>query len=408
MGSMSCLPALIGVALLIALIVARARLWITLLSTSIAIALLSHGLKGVESLFLSIDRVTVDVVTLSFLVALFVEVYRGVGGVERVGEELVKLLRKPIAIVTTVPAVLGLLPVAGGALMSAPIVDRVGDLLGLDRARKLFVNVWYRHVIFLAYPLSTSLIIASLLSNVSIWSLVVRQLPIAGAMALIGILIAFPRRTRGTSVVEGKVDLLQLLRSFAPMLVAIAISLALSKYLDYELPIPLGRASMLIGISMGIVLALAFLSRSRVLDLVNALKSRTVVELVLAAYGAMLLRKAFTEAGIQALATQMTSAVPPTIIIVAVPTLFALITGSPMNGVALSFPIIESVTNLNAATASLAYVSAFLGYVGSPLHLCYVYTAQYLGIDYVEGYRYMVPAIAMSYAIAIVLYVVMH
>ncbi len=405
---MSYLAIVIGIALLVALIAMRIRLWITLFATSIAVAILSRGLIGVVELFTSIDRVTIDIVAISLLVATFVELYRMNRGIEGIGQELVKLFRNPIAVITAVPAILGLLPVAGGALMSAPIVDSVGDSMRLDRVRKLFVNVWFRHVIFLVYPISTPLIMAALLSGVDLWGLIGRQIPIAIAMALIGIAIGIPRASTPVSVVRQRVDYSKLLKCFTPMLSAIALSLALSRYTDYRLPIPLGRVSMVIGLTTGIVLNLALLSSRKLEDLISALRSRTVIELTLAAYGAMLLRRAFILADIGNVAASVASYIPPLIIVTAIPMLFAFLTGSPTSGIALSFPILRELVNLNTSTASLAYVSAFLGYLGSPLHLCYIYTAQYLGIDYVEGYRYMVPAIISTIAIAITLYIALQ
>ncbi len=400
---MNYLPIVFGVVLLVALIAMRVRLWVTLFVTSIAVAILSRGLIGVVELFTTIDRVTIDIVTISLLVATFVEFYRMNRGIEGIGQELVKLFRNPVAVITMVPAILGLLPVAGGALMSAPIVDSVGDSIQLNKAKKLFVNVWFRHVIFLVYPISTPLIMAALLSGTDLWSLVARQIPVAAVMAFIGIAIGIPRTRTSTKMTKQRVDLSKLMKCFTPMLSAIAISLALSSYIDYRLPIPLGRISMVIGLSVGIALNIALLSSRKLRDLANAVKSRTVIELVLAAYGAMLLRRAFILADIGSVATTIASYIPPLIIVVAMPMLFALLTGSPTSGIALSFPILRELVTLDTATASLAYVSAFLGYLGSPLHLCYIYTAQYLGIDYVEGYRYMVPATIATIATAVAL-----
>jgi hypothetical protein len=54
--------------------------------------------------------------------------------------------------------------------------------------------------------------------------------------------------------------------------------------------------------------------------------------------------------------------------------------------------------------ASLIYASAFIGYIASPLHLCYVYTAEYYKIPLIEGYKYMIPATIASLAVAITLF----
>jgi hypothetical protein len=58
----------------------------------------------------------------------------------------------------------------------------------------------------------------------------------------------------------------------------------------------------------------------------------------------------------------------------------------------------------NVTVASLIYASAFIGYIASPLHLCYVYTAEYYKVPLIEGYKYMIPATIASLAIAITLF----
>ncbi len=77
-----------------------------------------------------------------YLIAVLVTLYRETGFIDQLSRELALALKKPWAIIGFVPAILGLLPVPGGALMSIPIIDRIGDYMGLDRSRKSLLNVW--------------------------------------------------------------------------------------------------------------------------------------------------------------------------------------------------------------------------------------------------------------------------
>lgn len=76
--------------------------------------------------------------------------------------------------------------------MSVPIVDRVGNYIGLNRERKLFINVWFRYVIFIVYPLSSVLILTASLAGTSVWEPAIRRAPIALIMIIIGYLVGFP------------------------------------------------------------------------------------------------------------------------------------------------------------------------------------------------------------------------
>jgi hypothetical protein len=133
--------------------------------------------------------------------------------------------------------------------MSAPVVDAVGDKLGLSREKKLFINVCFRHVVFIVYPLSAVIVATASLTGISVWSLVARGLPVALSMAVAGYLLGF-RNTVQWSVgenVEG--DEKEVLRVFLPMLTAVVVALVLSPLVDRQLVpwVPLTRYSMIIG-----------------------------------------------------------------------------------------------------------------------------------------------------------------
>jgi len=161
---------LASIALIVVLLAARAPLYAALPLTFIFTALLYGGpqllVATLRSTLLGVDTwgLVLSVIAVSWLVSL----YGVTSAVERLGSELSKAFRNVTLAITVVPGVIGLLPVPGGALMSAPIVDSLGSMLGLTRDKKLFVNVWYRHVIVYVYPLNSVIILASAVTGVSL------------------------------------------------------------------------------------------------------------------------------------------------------------------------------------------------------------------------------------------------
>ena len=69
---------------------------------------------------------------------------------------------------------------------------------------------------------------------------------------------------------------------------------------------------------------------------------------------------------------------PTEVLYVMVPAVIAVLTGSTLSGVVLSIPMLPPLPNAVVA-ASLVYVSALTAYIGSPTHLCLIYTAKYFG-----------------------------
>ena len=55
------------------------------------------------------------------------------------------------------PAVVGLLPIAGGALISAPLVDQIDP--NLEKGHKVSINVWFRHVLVFIYPIRKKILL---------------------------------------------------------------------------------------------------------------------------------------------------------------------------------------------------------------------------------------------------------
>ncbi|WFO74973.1 DUF401 family protein [Desulfurococcaceae archaeon MEX13E-LK6-19] len=388
---------LLAITMLIVMLVLRIPLWIVFFVTAFTTALIAGGPSLLANIIwtTTTDPTTIDLVTIMFLIAVLVGNYRETGFIDKLGEELVAFFKKPVLSATLVPAILGLLPVPGGALMSAPIVDKVGDYMELDNVRKVFVNVWYRHIIFMIYPLSTLLILTATLTNTSIWVLITRQAPIALFMFVIGFIIGFPMlrsksKTR-TSYSVGSANKKILLKVFSPIIVAITIAVSTSRFLDYKLPLPINRVSMVLGVSMGIIL-LYLLSRIPRHKFMRTFYSKSTIELVLVGYGSMLLRGVFLSISVEDLASYIPGYINPLAVALMLPLFFSLVAGVPTSGIVLSIPIIQEVCSITPGIASMIYVSAFIGYLGSPLHLCYIYTAQYLNTPLMKTYKYMAPA----------------
>lgn len=401
-----CSVLFIAVFLIIVLLVLKIPLWIVFTTISLITLLLNNQILYIDNTLYRLlkDPATWDLALIMFLIALFVSLYRKTGFIDKLGEELIMLIKKPRLVSIITPAVLGLLPVPGGALMSAPIVDSIGDRIGLSRERKLYVNVWFRHVIFIVYPMSTVLVLTTILTNQNLWSIINRQIPIALFMITIGYFIGFGRDTRIINETEciGELDNKSLIRVLTPLLSAIVISIILSPVLDNKPYLLLTRLSMITGILTGTILLMLF-SKTSISKLISIACSREVVELVLIGLASMYLRIVYNTIDLKCIYNYV-SALDPLIIITSIPILFSLIGGLPTSSVVLSIPIISSIINIDLEYASLIYISAFLGYLVSPLHLCYVYSAQYYRVPLIKGYKYLIPSAATTLLLTIIIY----
>jgi len=390
----------VSIALFVVLMYRRAGLGVSLTAAAFLMSLLSLGIDGTATVLLEtcIDPVTLTLVFASFFVMLLSQLYKETGLVNVLTRSLGAFIKNPKVTVSLLPAVIGLLPVAGGALMSAPMVEAEANKLGLDESKKTFINIWFRHAILPVYPVSQFLILTAALTGTGIDALIVRQTLVVAVMIVVGYFIGL-RKTRNIENVDSeresnlKANLKGLAYSFSPLIVTIVLAAALN-------------VNIAIATVVGAVTLLA-LTRTKAATLQKVLKNRAVWEVTLAAFAALLLKNVTLASGASEIlgsALANTSLNDITVLSV-VPAALGFLLGSPSGAVALSVPILAETVTFIPKNSSLLYISAYLGYLGAPTHLCLVFTAQYFRSAITKSYKYLIPSILISVIAALITYI---
>ncbi|NIV44707.1 DUF401 family protein, partial [Candidatus Bathyarchaeota archaeon] len=204
----------------------RVGLGITLTFTATAFSLLSLDSNIIADVFWETmsDSITISLLLATFGIMLLSQLYKETQFAEMLSQSLSEILKNSKLVVSVLPAIVGLLPVPGGALMSAPMVEAEADKLALKKDRQTYVNIWFRHTIFPIYPMSSFFLLAVALTGVSVVSLITRQMPVVVAMVILGFLIGFWRvaSVRHEPSKDGLgTNFKVLLKAFAPILVMI-------------------------------------------------------------------------------------------------------------------------------------------------------------------------------------------
>ncbi|MCG2827510.1 MAG: DUF401 family protein, partial [Thermoplasmatales archaeon] len=113
------------------------------------------------------------------------------------------------------PALIGMLPIPGGALLSAPMVEKGGA--GVNPENKAALNVWFRHAFLLIYPLSAFLIVSTKIAGLDVYTVLPYLLPFFIFTVLLGYFF-FLRNADGKIKYTKKFSLKKLL---LPLLVII-------------------------------------------------------------------------------------------------------------------------------------------------------------------------------------------
>ncbi len=390
----------------------RVNLAITLNATALLLAVLSLDLQNIPSIVYetTVDLLTVSVVLATFGIMLLSQLYKETKVINSLSESASKVINNSKIVSSLLPAVIGFLPVAGGALMSAPLVDSEAQKLGLKPEKKAYVNIWFRHTIFPVYPISQVLIITAALTGIAIPFIIIRQMPVVLVMIAVGYLIAFWRvsaakqqnkySSRKRSSLNS--DLKRFFVAFSPILATILAVVVLDAT-------GLGLANLgfdvFIATFLG-VLVLIMISKPSSHVLVKPLKSWGIYGIAFAAYGAFLLRNVTIAMGISDLfkALVVNGSIDVILLLTLVPAALGFATGSPSGGVAIAVSILAGTLAFSAKTAALLFMSAYLGYLIVPSHLCLAFTVDYFKCSLGKVYRYILPSFLISFAAALLVY----
>ena len=401
--------------LLVILLYKRLDLGIALNTTALFLAVLALDWNKIPSVIYSTmdpmtfdGRLTISVVLATFAVMLLCQLYKETGMINKLGESIGNMINNPKIVLCVLPAVIGLLPVAGGALMSAPLVETEAEKLGLKPARKAYINLWFRHTIFPVYPISQPLIVAAAMTGIAVPMLIFSQIPVVAAMVATGYIIGFwkvspMKGQQELSSTKGRSSCIkQFLTTFFSILVTVAVAVVLGTISG---DLSKQGFDVLIATIIGL-LVLIFISKLRIQVFAKPFKSWSVYGIAFAAYGAFLLRGVMVNAGISQIFGNFISngnidiVIPLTI----VPALLGFLTGSPQGGVAIGVSILAGILTFSPKVSALVYISAYLGYVISPIHLCFNFTARYFKCSLGRIYKYVIPSFIVTFIMALIVY----
>lgn len=337
---------------------------------------------------------TIELALLLFLIYLLAKTMQETGAIQKLIESFRTLFSKG-GTLGAIPAVYGLMPVPGGALFSAPVIDKEGDKYELDNNKKNFLNIWFRHIWFLIYPISSAMILlcSSQMFDINIYYLVVAQLPVFFLMIFIGIISI--KKFTGKKIKNNKnfekkdySGLIYLL----PPIIPLPISFILMPFGLTQIK------SFLIGIIFSIILVF-LLTKTPNKKYLTIIRKGLSWKLPLAIFGIMIFREMFIVSKIDVFLGNVVqnTPVPAIIFFIVIPLFFGIVMGYNLGAIGVSFPIIYAFIPLfndvnMVALASIMYVSSLVGYLISPLHLCNVVSSEYLKVDVTGMYKMLVPA----------------
>jgi hypothetical protein len=302
--------------------------------------------------------------------------------------ELIRLLHGKLpyrGMLIATPSILGLLPVPGGALMSAPIIGEQGEQVGMRTDEMMFINLWYRHIWFLIFPLAPPLVLIADLADMNIYTVIAWQTPLFAIAFAVGLL--YLRKFHQPTTVSDWEAGVGSARALAPIGVTVGAALGLSAVLPTY-------AAYVVALPMGIALSFAQ-ARNRGVDM---LRKGISLELGLAIFGIMFFKNIIFASGVAGVISSYFSDLPVVATIAAFSFIIGFLTAHNLAAISILYPLFASFLG-DAGTVALLYVSSFMGYLISPIHPCVVLSYEYFCPKLTNVYKLLAPpAVAMVVA----------
>jgi integral membrane protein (TIGR00529 family) len=348
----------------------------------------------------SINTVTIELAILLILIYVLAKCMQETNAIKKLIDSLRTFFNKG-GTLGIIPAIYGLMPVPGGALFSAPLIDKEGEKYKITKDQKNFLNVWFRHIWFPIFPISMAMITicSKEFSDIDIYNIIIADFPAFITFIIIGIvflkLFINKNKKPVKSMKKNYGGLLYLLPPTIPIILYILLYLmGIPNLKDYQIKI------FIIGVLFSIIV-LYYITKFNWGKYASIIKRSLSFNLALIIFGIMIFREMIEVSQASIIIAEMISRLPfPAIfIIILIPLILGVITGYNLGAILLSYFLVEpffQFTNINIiGLTSIIFISSLVGYLISPIHLCNIVSSDHLKTDTTRMYKMYIPAITI-------------
>ena len=396
-------------------------LGISILINSLALTLISG--TGAKGLLLQVKNFRNPeswlLIIVILLILCFTESLRNTGRMDRTITALKQWFKNHNLLLSGLPALVGLLPMPGGAIFSAPFINTIDEERKIDPSLKTAINYWFRHIWEYWWPLYPGVIFAIHYSKLSSGSFIILMLPLTLASVAGGYLFLLRRVKREKSLSrQASFDRRAIGATFMPIIVLVIIAIfgsALLQTLQFK-RIHANLGAMLFGLIVSLILVFIKNPESIFSSMKTAVTKKTflliLVVIGIQSFSATLVAP-IDSAGstlVSSMRDEMISmGIPIVLVIIGVPLISGVVTGVAFAFVGASFPLVFALLepspdlNVLASTTALAYVSGYVGMILLPIHVCFVITLEYFKTSLFRVYPFLIGPLIFVFIAGLIL-----
>jgi integral membrane protein (TIGR00529 family) len=317
---------------------------------------------------------------------------------ESLSTGLENLFRSTKLLLMFLPALVGLLPMPAGAMMSAPMVQQVGIKRNIPVDVIMVVNYWFRHVLEFFWPLYLGVVMTASLLRIEIRNIILAQLPLGVFLVLGGVLFCTSRIKIDNNSINRQGRLLDNLRLTFNGILPVLIVVGLNLTLEIDIALALGLTLVLFGM----------IKRLQVKTWWKMIKAAVSLDMAILILAVMIFKKLITVSGaVETIPNSLAGlGIPPIFAVLTIPFAVGILTGMTSAFIGISYPVLLAFlapNGVNYGYMMLAYGAGFMGVMLSPVHLCLVVTKSYFDVSFTKIYRMILPASILLILLAVAL-----
>ena len=399
-------------ALLVLLLRLRVNIGLCILSGALAVALLT-GISPSAWPFVIVDSLTrpdfLLLCAMVFFILLLSAVQDATGQSRKLVDGLKLYLDKPRLRLVIFPALVGLLPMPGGALFSCPMIEATAKDMRVSNEKKGLINYWFRHIWETAWPLYPGYALVCTLVGISLaelwkftfplvflafgigWFYYVRDIPRARLLED-GSCRTNDTAHQGESLSNSPTDhttgkdetLAQVLMHALPIGITLAGAIFFALLLGYLAPDVPGQVSFSLSLLCAIATALWQGHMRPGKHVLRLAFSRNTGRIMLLLASIYIFKECIGFGGlVQDLSTFGDSSLLILLSFIIIPFISGALTGIMVGYVGICFPILLAILDhsplreYQLPLVVLAIIAGNCGQLLSPLHVCLVVTCEF-------------------------------
>ena len=359
-----------------------------------------HPRIALKSMLASVtDPKTLSIAVIVSLIMVLSTSMELAGQMQRMLNNFQGLISRPRLNLIVFPALIGLLPMPGGAVFSAPMVKELGSGSKLSEAQLSFVNYWFRHIWEYWWPLYPGILLTTVITEINLLTIMAMMCPFTAFALWLGYRALKGSDNFGNAATPSShASLIPFIKELVPILVVIFAGLGMGILVSKLF------SEFLISKEIGLILALCaaitwvwYQNRTSKKQILSTLANPQLLKMIYMIAGILIFKGILTDSHAAAAVSHelMQMNIPLTLIAATLPLLVGISSGIVIaylgSTLPILVPLIQSVGEAQflPAYAMLIIVSGYAGVMLSPLHLCFLLSNEYFAVSLGSVYRYL-------------------